>query len=203
METNKPKKRERIQFFIADTKMKKNDFEVFYIEDSEKAILGYEICVEENTKYVYYLVPLENNKVFCFICIDKDNNLDSFLDELTDVEYKYKKQTWPLFFTFVGNYLQKNIYSPFLVPFEINGNKFHCVGKILQGITEEDYFSEYVIRSAFEIITTTMDALYELNTVEMSTWTTVKMYGEQIIGETVKIYRYQNIADTLLRLLGM
>ena len=195
-------RRERVQFFITETRtMQEDDLNLFYIEDEEKIILGYEYCIETGKKIVFYIAPMEDNKALLFVCVDKEGNLDGFLENMTDVEYKYKKRTWPKFFVFVDNLLNQRFHTPCLFPFEINKNNVFCVGRELENISPSDYDSEYVIKNAAEIIGQTMEALHELGEKEMSMSDTIGMTTESIFATVMPAFRAQRISDFISSIL--
>lgn len=87
-------KRERIQFFLSETKrLKEGEYERFFLEDENSFILGHEYGLGDNKKGVFYIAPLQNNEAIIFICIDTDgSNWDRLFGEMTEAEYKYKKK---------------------------------------------------------------------------------------------------------------
>lgn len=195
-------KRRHIQHFLSDTQKAKDTLIRFIVEDQEKIFFGYEYVLTDGQKIVYYIFPIDikNKKALIFLCIDNNGNIfDDLLNNLNSRNISYFKATWPLFAKFIENYTSSKFSNPFLLPFDISGDKFYCVAKMLENVSIADYESDYVIQRLTDLCNQVISAIIELNEKEMSTATKARYF----ITEGLHYYTYYIRANRIIDFLGL
>ncbi|MBQ6731606.1 MAG: hypothetical protein IJR06_00590 [Paludibacteraceae bacterium] len=190
-------RRKHIQYFVSDTKRKQGTFTRFILEDEENIILGYEYVVYEGKKFIYYIYPMRNSKALIFFCIDSKGGLEELLSTINSDNIQICRNTWPRFMNFIDNNHNENFYKPFLLPFDISGEKFYGVAKMMENVSFSDYENKYVIDCMYELFNQVLDALDEYRNNEISFTDKIK-YTIQVGSKAFVEYNRINTVINLL-----
>ncbi len=190
-------RRKHIQYFVSDTKRKQGTFTRFILEDEEEILLGYEYVFCEGQKIIYYIYPMQNNKALIFFCIDLKGGLEEFLSTINSDNIQIYRNTWPKFMNFIDNNHNENFYKPFLFPFDISGEKFYGVARMMENISVSDYENEYVVDCMSELLNQVLEALEEYRDNNISNTDKIMYTVQTGYKEFIKYNKIKTVIDIL------
>ena len=190
--------RKRFQYY-SNSSQKEDGVYPFYLKDENITIIGTEF-VSEGTKLVFYFLPIKENEALLMMCVDKDAELDTVLNDMSEYDMTIYRRPWPKLITAIENGIKGRLHLPSLIALDIHSRRSYFISLLLSNIKifelKEMYNSDYVLGKVSDMVDFINQMFAEMSDNDLTLLEKAKVYGASILGQVssvAKIVRVINV----------
>lgn len=181
--------RKRFQFFLNPSNKEEGVY-TFYLQDDSVGVMGREVVLSNGMKVVYYFLPTKDNEAILLMCVGKDAEFETALEDMTEYDMKVFRRPWPNFITAIENSIHGRLHLPSLIAVDIHSKRSYFTSMLLSNIKlEEMDESEYILEKVRELMEFTTQMLAEMFENALTGWEKAKIIGTTFFRETIKVVR--------------
>ena len=193
---SKTREQTKYKYFLTHT-TKKDGVYPFYLADDDKNIVGTEL-VSEGWQLVFYIWPIQKYDAMLMMCVgtDEDQEIENFLNEMSEYEMKIYRRPWPYFITAIDNGIHGRWHLPSLIAAELHSKRSYFTSVLLSNIrSDELYESEYVLDKVSDLRDFTCQMIVEMKENKLTVLDKAKLLGATVfdqVGNVARIIRVIN-----------